>query len=808
MNRKLFFAITAIFGIITSFIFIENPIETVIKGYERYLKELPQEKVYLHLDRPYYSAGDTIRYKAYLTAGALHESSPFSKTLYVELIGKDNNIHHSHKLYVEEGRVSGYLYIPDTIKSGNYMLRAYTAWMRNFPKDYFFYKELKIWNPQTQDTLVSQELSNDAIDIHFFPEGGNMVHGLPGKVAFKAVNAEGKGCEVSGVILDESGREVVEFQSNSLGFGLLFLLPEAGKSYHAVLKTNGKKYDLPEPKSSGISLNLSNNPAADDLILRIVSSPNSRFTKLYIVSHVRGVLNYTAQVDMSSNIALAKIPRASFLPGVAQVTILDEQGFPLAERLVFAREPAKGNVMLETDKKQYKPREKVKLDVHLQDTAGMPVFSDVSLCVVDAYQAIWEVDREDILSYLWLKSELKGRIEDPGYYFNPDREDRWQALDMLLMTQGWRRFSIQEAMQKKWDKPAFGIEQGLILAGKIKDKYNGNPIDGAKVTYMNFSPFPENLEAKTNQQGQFLFTNLVYFDSARAVLQAETRKGKKFVALEIEDYEDKPQADIKLPDLKTSLQQYERDFITRSQQRKQIDRAYDFEGKTIILEGLEIKGEKVNPREEIFKLYGGGSLEVKVDGDPFVENLFHPLQILQGRVAGVQITGSGDTWQVTIRGISSINGPTEPLFLIDDLPVPIEALSSLSVRDIDTYIVWKGPDAAVFGARGANGAIGFYTKRGATVLEEADGVFPLLRKGYQMDREFYAPKYDTKLPEHVKPDYRVTLHWEPFLQTDSTGRASVEFYNHDLEAKVLGIVEGITPEGLPIVGAFEYEIKK
>jgi hypothetical protein len=161
---------------------------------------------------------------------------------------------------------------------------------------------------------------------------------------------------------------------------------------------------------------------------------------------------------------------------------------------------------------------------------------------------------------------------------------------------------------------------------------------------------------------------------------------------------------------------------------------------------------------------------------------------------------------ILIQGVSSINSSVEPLIMVDDIPIPIEGLSSIPVLEIESVSVWKGPDAAIFGSRGANGVLGFYTKRGkvqSNTPNQSD--HPPVPSGYQIEQEFYSPKYEAQEATQPRPDRRVTLFWAPDIQTDSSGKASVLFYNHDVETEIKGIIEGI--DNLGNLGTFRFSYK-
>jgi hypothetical protein len=222
-----------------------------------------------------------------------------------------------------------------------------------------------------------------------------------------------------------------------------------------------------------------------------------------------------------------------------------------------------------------------------------------------------------------------------------------------------------------------------------------------------------------------------------------------------------------------------------------------------------VKGKKIEPNYTGPKIYGEGSVKVQVAGNIGLENQQHPLELVRGRVAGVQVSGNGLDWKVLIQGYGSINKGTDPLIMIDDIPIDIKSLITIPVQEIESYTVWKGPDTAVFGSRGANGAIGFYTKKSinGTSFSRQEAETPIV-KGYQVQKEFYSPKYPASNLSNSKPDRRATLFWEPFIQTDSLGRASVSFYSHDIETEVFGQIEGLSTQGQIGVGRFSYIIEK
>lgn len=778
----------------------ESPLDQILFNYKRYLEERPQEKIYVHLDRSYYSSGETIWIKAYLVAGPLHEPSPLSQIIYIELFDQRQKVVQTTRLLADQSSAGGYISLPDTLSTGNYTIRAYTQWMTNFNEDYFFHQRVKIFNPD----ITKEVKQEDNIDLQFFPEGGYMVAGLKSKLAFKAIGADGLGRKVKGHIVNEEGITAAVFESNFLGMGFCNFLPEVGHTYRAILQNSKLEIAIPNALESGIVMSVTNDSDQSDVVIRIQTSASNINRTIYLIGQTRGLVTYAVEKKLAAPISFAKIPKSNFPTGVSQLTLVEEDGTSLLERLIFIDEHKPLSLKIETNKKIYKPREKIIMTINAQDVSGKPAIADLSLAVCDDQQILIDDTRENIYSYLYLSSDLKGYIESPGYYFNAENKNRAKDLDALMMTQGWRRF----LPAKDFPTISLKAERGLTITGHLLDKYNNKPVANGKVSYFSTSPLPDVKTTTTNTNGKFTISPVLYFDSAQAVLQGETRKGNKSVKFVMDTALNPIPMNFPSNPLHGSLDNYEKEFIKKSLEQRQIDAAFNFDPDAKILDAVEVKGQRESASREETKIYGNGSASLQVAKNPVLENFTHPLQLLQGRVAGVQVAGSGGSWSVLIRGVNSIASGTTPLIMIDNTPVDIDFLGMLSVRDIERIEVWKGSDAAMFGSRGANGVIGFYTKHGEFLYEPKEGVFPFTLPGLQSKRTYYTPQYDIQRPEHVKPDRRITLFWAPNIRTDSTGKATVSFYNHDLETSVTGIIEGLSSTGVPGVSTIKYLIQE
>lgn len=808
MNLKRTFAtLIAVSSIFVSigFLQISNVSEKITAALKKYTEEFPQEKAYLHTDRPYYLAGETIWYKAYVTAGSFNQLSPISKTLYVELIDNKKELISQQMIRLPEGTGRGDIPLPSDLKSGNYLLRAYTNWMRNFDEKFFYSEEIKVWNLDEKQSSTPHP-DTEAIDLQFFPEGGNLVAQLKNSLAFKALGTDGLSRSIKGKIFSSKG-EVAEFETSHQGMGVISFMPEKGETY--VAEINGmkdKKYPLPKVEEQGMVITVTNKSDLQDVVVKIqLSESLPRPQVITLVAHQRGELSFMAQATLANVIFFIKIPKVKLVSGLTHITLFDSAGKALCDRLVFIENEENLQVKIIGLKNKYQPREKVEFEIEIKDRNGNPTVADLSLAALNTNEVALDQHRKTIESYLFLQADIRGHIESPGYYFDTSIPDRSAKLDLLLLTQGWSRFSWQKILNNEWPAAPHYIEQGVNIQGQLVDEFNGNPIEGGKVTFFTTDNQSDIVVAPTGKEGRFIFDDLVFYDSSRVVLQGENKKGKKFVKFNLDPILPKQPSTYQLPPVINELTAFERNLIAQGEERRKIDASYNYDEKVIVLDAVEVKGEKIDPDREA-RIYNGAGKTVNAESVPGSEYLWHPLELLRG-VSGVRLMPNPPGYSVMIRGIGSFMAGTDPLILLDNVPVPLSTLNTIPVSSIASVDVFKGAEAAIFGSQGANGAIAFFTKKGSPKNLLTQGIYNYSINGYNASQEFYSPVYEVAKPEHVKPDRRVTVYWNPTLVTNDQGKAKVTFYNHDPESIIQLHLEGITKTGRVGIGSARYEIK-
>ncbi len=784
----------------------------------KYTNTLRQEKLYIHFDKPYYSAGESIWFKTYLVDATTHLPQPLSRLAYVELIDPDGEIISRRNLEITESGAAGDFSLSDTLPVGNYTVRAYTNWMRNFDEDYFFQKSFPIGSIDStalvenirreeqvvQESFVFQQ-GQPPVDLQFFPEGGELVNGLASMVAFKATGPDGHGLAVQGRIIDQYQQTVATFESKQFGMGRFVLKPSADNTYQAEIEVAGVPLTFPLPKAREYGYVIRSFPSyrSENVKVIVESRGDEGVNGGVLIGHQRGIPFASIVVGVEEPYFIAEIAKTKFPSGICHLTFFDKTGKPQCERLVFVNYPSDlPKLAIESDQASYTTRKKAALRLMLKGKNQQPLSAFASLTITNPNQISYPEEHETIVSNLLLTSDLRGTIEQPQYYFNNRTAESYQALDNLMLTQGWRRFTWDDVLVDSLTTAKYIAERGFQIRGQMVRYYNRDQPVSGPITMMVMDSSIFMAEGKTNENGQFAFVDNQFRDTTELVIQARRVKGKKEklkndVYIDLELLKEPPVKQLRSPDQSVWLAMMA-NYLDQQEKISQIDDAYNFDEKTIVLEGIEIKGRKDDfndPFRDADRMYGEPDNRIILDSIPGGASALSIFDLLR-RVPGVQVFGAFPNETAIIR-----RGPIgdEAFYLLDGVPADAELINNINVNDVYYIDVLKGPSAAIFGSRGAGGAIAVYTRRGAgvPVTTERLGIINITHPGYYQAREFYTPRYNTKKPEHVKPDFRSTLHWEPNIVFDEEGTAQVEFYTSDEKATFDVRIEGINAFGQP-----------
>lgn len=627
----------------------------------------------------------------------------------------------------------------------------------------------------------------DDYEVTLLPEGGALPLGSKGRIAFKALNSQGLGEDITGAIVSEKGDTLSYVESKHKGMGFfMFQSDNATDNYSFVCKNkNGleKKYNLPKPISNTVSLNAQ--WQRDRLFISVVKSTDIPQNKeLFLILQCRGVVLNASEWDNTKEFLI--FPKDILPSGVIQILLVDSEMNPLSERLIFSVNPISfANITFSTDKQNYAKREKVNASFNLLDIEGNPAMANVSVSVTDDNDVKPDTC-VNILSALLLTSELKGNIESPAYYFSNINYETASYLDILMMTQGWSRYDVSKILKGNYDRPKSFLELGPEISGTVKGGLMMNkPAANYPITLISNQGgiFDSSI---SDGNGRFRFNGFEMPDSITYIVQGQTKKGGSRVELTL-DPETFPAARFSIPFL--PLQEDNSDFedyLEKADQQFVMANGM----RMIYLKDVEVTAKaKPKPRKSTFSSPMNPRFTLEE-----IES-FHAIDIFSvlSRFAGVMVTGKS----VSIRG-----GGT-PLVLLDGLEIDMDFVQNIDILDVDEIEVVKDGTAAIFGLRGSNGVILIATKRGDGVVERHKEIFNVKRitpLGYQTTKEFYSPQYETRQQrESANPDLRTTIYWNPSVKSEEGGKSDFSFYTSDASSTTYSVViEGVTSNGLLI----------
>ena len=803
MKRNLFF-IPLIFCVYQS-VFAQAPgdYSQIVNKLKNYISAYDPEKAYLQFDKPYYAAGDTMFFKAYVTQGGHHILSTSSGVLYVDLINPDNRIDQSLRLRLDSGICWGDFALSDSLATGNYRVRAYTRWMQNRQETDFFDRSIAIGSilqgihPDNQMRKTSHGISKKT-DVQFFPEGGTLVEGVRARVAFKATAPNGLGRHVQGTILDETDKTVCSFESTHLGMGSFVFIPEKNKTYKARLSFDDgteSLVNLPGAEISGVSLSVSED-SLSNLTFRIMT--NLRYyqanqdKEFLLVMYSGGkVISYSYKQD--APIVTLNLERKMLQTGVSRISLFSGEGEPLCERLFFVQNNDQLRLQIQADKTVCKKKEKMELLLNAKSATEIPVKGQFSMTIINEnLMPADEKNERNILTDLLLTSDLRGYVEEPNYYFKDSSEEARKNLDLLMLTQGYRQFEWKQVLDNDTSGLVFHPEKGIEISGKITN-LSDKPIANGTVTLLPSNGGPL-LTSVSDANGLFHFSNLVFTDTGRIVLSAVNAKGSNNTKITyfnttpvipaVADAPPAPQItnDPVLISYKTKAGNFHEEWIDAHP------------GMWKSLKPVTVKAFKRDNQYRTQSVAGAGNADQVMHADE-IDQIGGKLSTsLNGRLRGVNFIG-GIPYLAARIGFD-----LHPMLLVLD-GMEIQMGPNFNIDDIFTsqvasVEVLMYASEAVYGVEGANGVIIVTSKDGGDPRDIASvGVLPITPYGFYKARIFYSPKYDHAEDHDAEPELRSTVYWNPDIRTDPFGHAGFSFYNANKTGTYKVVVEGIDQNG-------------
>ncbi|QEC69172.1 hypothetical protein FRZ67_18330 [Panacibacter ginsenosidivorans] len=754
-----------------------------------------EKSILLQTDRNIYIAGEKIWFKAY-TANSGDKSLSNYRNLFVDLVNDKDSVIDQLVLNNTQQRTNGVLDLPDSIASGFYWIRCYTAKQLAGDSANIFIEPVFILNKKLHDqsayaTQYERMYRNKNIkpDIHFFAERLTAIPGVISTGVIEIKDNYNNPLSVKGNLINSKDSVISVFTTNKLGLSRLTFINDPSEKYNVVFHLSGTDIKYPLPAAGQHDAQLSVARQTSKTIKAFVTLEESLPADMHTtILAVKGdSLCYAAVGTGSYGIT---IPLENFPHGIARLLLFDENKQLLSERKIYV---PKEDVQIEIKpgKKKYDARENAAIHIKLTDPNSNPVAASLNVAVQDEWISQFadsiEVDAPPPSNELLLDKWVQ--LNNSKY-----SADDIDLLMATLTSNKQVNYTNTTTVIDKYDDNT----KLLSLIGKVIDK-KGNSINDRVVTLLtrNVQGFFMDVDT-TGKDGMFDLPIPQGNDSLRLSLQVtDKHKAQRLEDSIVVDSFDFPV----FPTPLSVKQQYMAENInTVSSLRKyHIDTAITFQGKGWLAPVTVTTVKKEEPNYDVSKRIS--SMSQILTGDKLSRSY--------GSVGLALLTVPGVSYaygDITIFGL----GISKPLILMDgaEFPLPNDAipgpdgpvmtfLNSLSPSDIDFIEVLRGGEAAFYGVRGADGVISINTKHGTGRIDYSKTNFrSFIPITYHTATKFPMPDYSNKeVKSSTIPDPRTTIYWNGDLSTNQNGEADVNFFTADNATNYTVTVTGVTAKG-------------
>ena len=836
-----------------------NELTPFLEALEQFSENISQEKAYLHFDNTSYYQGDNIWFKAYVVTSGRHELSQLSKTLYVELLNPGGEIVDTRILKIEDGQCHGEFMLSHLpFYSGFYEIRAYTKYMLNFGDDVIFSRLLPVFDkPKVEGNYEEKEMMKygrygsiggkypmnrkspergKAVNLHFFPEGGNCVQGVASQIAFEAVDEAGNPIDVSGVVLNSAKQELCMITTRHEGKGVFTYTPtgDSKRKDVAEVEYSGKKYrfDLPTGLQQGVVMETDNlsYPDSIEIILRRNSATPAEILGVAVLSEGKLQAAYFAHTE---NITTTfKTDKTELPSGVTQIVLFNNKGDVLCDRLVFVNNDDNFlEIKAETNKTSYRPYELAEMEFSVTDSESNPVNTTFSLSVRDGAGEV--ESNHNILTDLLLMSEIRGYVRNPPWYLESNDETHRASLDVLLMVQGWRRYSWKQMVGVEPFELKHFAEQGIETNGKIVSLTRQRPRPNVDVTLFMSQHEEENEEGGygfiesfvTDSLGRFSFVSDVLGKWNLTLTATENGKKRDHLILLDRLFSPEPKR-YRYADLQVNLSENNNeDLIEDEISDYETDESLDsllmnysdslsklgITDKVHILDEVVVKAKRNSRAQDIFAIRQNSSAYYDVaseiddiyDSGKYIGDDIHDLlknmnkEFYSHYSHGYEVIRYKGKLALIVIDYEPVEWTSyEKMFRYKTISLP--AIKSIAINEKLSFIAQYVRHPGISSATLAEifGCVVFIETYpdGQVPTGNTKGIRKTRLNGYNEVKEFYHPNYLSLPPDPY--DYRRTLYWNPSVTTDENGIAKIKLYNNNRSTNFRISAETITPHGM------------
>jgi hypothetical protein len=771
----------------------EQPAAALGNRLEGYRQHHLQEKLFLHTDKEFYLAGEICWFKVYTVDGGSQKPIDLSKVAYLEWLDKDNKPVLQAKVGLSGGHGDASVYLPLSLRSGNYKLRAYTNWMKNFDADWFFQKTVTIVNARrSQDIPVADGAPQYHVD--FFPEGGNLVEGVACRIGFRITDVYGRGMACTGVVTEDEQDTIVRMSPHRFGIGQFLLTPRPEHHYRAVFRLpDGTAVNSLLPKAAAEGVAMSVMPEGNDGWRVTVqtagggaSGASGAGAMVYLIAHTRQSVKAAEAATYANGKASFLIDKKVLGEGISHLTVFNAERQPVCERLVFKQPSKTLRITVQPDSLSYGERKKINLTV---DAGAANADCSLSVFRADDLQGNAQ---NNIESYLWLSSDLKGRIESPDYYF--DHPEDGEAMDDLMLTHGWRRFHWGDVLTSQPRQPEFPPEyNGTLITGRMVDSHTGAPAKGVEAYLSVPGTRTQFTSVFSDDEGRLRFELRDFYGGQEVILQTNPRDTT--YRMEIANpFAEGYTTDSVSP---TPLTPNDSAILAEKSENMEVLNRYA---------GERLKHLHVPTGFDTTAFYYVADKSYLLDNYTRFTTME---EVMREYVVLMLVKQQGGHWHLPLYEVPYNQFfESDPLVLLDGVPIfnidSLMVLDPLKIRKLETL------QRKIFmGGTYFPGIMNWTTYKGdlgGYILDPHSTVVDY--EGLALQREFYSPAYATEeqLESHL-PDFRNVLYWSPEVPVNGGGKGGLSFYSSDLPGKYFVVVQGLAADGTAGSGLANFEVR-
>lgn len=750
----------------------------LVQRFQSLQDNFPQERVYFQISRKIFIVGEDIKGSMYAFDYKTLQPSKLSNLVYLEVLNESNEPVVRRTVPLKDGIGKVFVKLPDTLTSGGYRLMAYTNWMRNFGAETYFEENIEIYNPYKFNPRINAPKkirTNQEEGLTFYPESGSVIENVETKIAVRYNPKNELKDSIVGYVLNEKGDTLNKVNIIS-GKGAFLLKQEAKMEYyfHLYDKKNLKK-KIPGVDINSTHLKIETYNDIENIRCTIFTDSffvNKNAPLVHLLVYSRGNVNYFEPLYLESQEQSILIKKESLCKGVNCAVLLSNDGEILNERLFYL--PDRINKLeCKTDKKIYKTREKVILDI---EAFSESILTNTSL-TLSVIRKENQNNTQTITEFAFINSFIRDDINFTCFEYEKSKLNINRIDDLLLsckpVSYMWTR-----AIEQKQPQILFSKENvGAVIKGQILDEETLKPNVGENAI-LSFPGKSTNLfYSKLDSLGKFVFNIPTYDGELDIVIQLKDPNREYKVLLG--DLFETSHEEISMEEL--IINEEKSDFIHSLGVNQQIERIYSiFEDSSLTTFNTPI----------INSFYGKADLIVDLSGFvnlPNMEEVFFEL------VRGVEVRNINNEKQIKIYNPESEQWLfSRPAIFVDGvivyehekvLKIKPSLIKQIEVVHSEYYI----------GQIKLNGIINIITKKGMfTDLRLPNSALRRIvgNKGGEIVPEYQ----DVKKVSSRKPLFKNDIFWKNNIKLHKN-KASVEFYTLDIPGVYQINIQGMDRNG-------------